>query len=639
MPKGLQLKDAEKARDEITAEQLKRISKLYKDWADDIAKKAEKLKQKSTLSAELQERQMKELEKALRKASEKVANDVTKTVKDGMTKISQSVVYQNVDWMKSLGFPKDAITAAFSSVPDNVVRNIITGKVYGSGWSLSKSIWGDNEDTLAKIHEIVAGGMAENKPIYDIAKDLEQFVRPGAKKPWNLRTESGKLIYPKQVDYNAQRLARTLSQHSYQQSIKATSSENPFIQKVKWHSSGNRVCDICKKRDGKVFPIDELPMDHPNGFCIMEQLVDDNMDDRLLNWVSGKEDKELDKFAKKLGFGIEDMNVKGAEDMLDLPLDFDKFFKSRGYSKDNLPKDFSEWYYGFEYKYRKELLDLVTPVGGHNPNDMSDLRDLYSQTIEKLGGGTVKAKPPAIKQKASKTSAKPKVNKVKVTPSVTDSAKEYKGWLEKIKKQTEYQMLRKEEKSLKEIGKEGVNGIELYIGESFNEMNTYLRLKAVGMSEAEAVRKSQIGSSQLKAVKDMVNGLNKTKFDEDLILRRGSDLGELAALMAGDFDNNLDSISGKTVEELDKTFSGVVGSIGGFTSTSSLWDSGFDSDVEVVYYAPAGTHASSIMSISDYGADEAETILNAGTKVKVLKVEKSDGHMDSKIRIYMQILV
>lgn len=313
MAKGLRFKDAEKARDEITSEQLKQISKLYNDWADEIAKKAEKLKQKGTMSSELQEQQMKELEQALRKTSQKVANEVNKTVKEGMTKVCQSVISQNEDWMESLGFPKDIISAAFSSVPDNVVRNIVTGKIYDSGWSLSKSIWGDNEDTLTKIHQIVAGGMAENKPIYEIAKSLEQYVRPGAKKQWNLKTKSGKMIYPKRVDYNAQRLARTLSQHAYQQTIKTTSKENPFIQKIKWHSVGNRACEICKRRDGKVYPIDELPMDHPHGFCIMEQMVDDNIDDRLIDWVHGKADKDLDNFAKKLGFDIGDMDVPDAE--------------------------------------------------------------------------------------------------------------------------------------------------------------------------------------------------------------------------------------------------------------------------------------------------------------------------------------
>lgn len=310
MAKTLRFKDAEKARDEITTEQLERISKLYNNWADDIAKRAEKLKQKGTLSSELQSRQMEELEKALRKTSEKVANEVTKAVKEGMTKVCQSVVSQNADWMESLGFPKDIISAAFSSVPDNIVRNIISGKIYDTGWSLSQSIWGDNEDTLAKIHEIVAGGMAENKPIYDIAKSLEQYVRPGAKKQWNLRTKSGKMIYPKRVDYNAQRLARTLSQHAYQQSVKATSKENPFIKKIRWNSVGNRVCEICKKRNGRIYTIDRLPMDHPNGFCIMEQVVDDDIDDRLINWVKGKEDRDLDSFAEKLGFTIKDMNVQ-----------------------------------------------------------------------------------------------------------------------------------------------------------------------------------------------------------------------------------------------------------------------------------------------------------------------------------------
>ena len=59
----------------------------------------------------------------------------------------------------------------------------------------------------------------ENCSYYEIAKDLESYVRPNARLPWNLRMADGKKIYKKQIDYNAQRLARTLVQHGYQQSF------------------------------------------------------------------------------------------------------------------------------------------------------------------------------------------------------------------------------------------------------------------------------------------------------------------------------------------------------------------------------------------------------------------------------------
>ena len=85
-------------------------------------------------------------------------------------------------------------------------------------------------------------------------------------------------------------------------------------------------------------------------------------------------------------------------------------------------------------------------------------------------------------------------------------------------------------------------------------------------------------------------------------------------------------------------FAGAVGQYGSFTSTSSIWDRGFSGDVEVVIYAPKGTSASSIMSISNFGTGEGETLLNAGTTVRCIKVEKSDGHKGSDIRVFLEVI-
>lgn len=93
-----------------------------------------------------------------------------------------------------------------------------------------------------------------------------------------------------------------------------------------------------------------------------------------------------------------------------------------------------------------------------------------------------------------------------------------------------------------------------------------------------------------------------------------------------------------SVDELRSKFVGTQGTYAGFTSTSSLYDRGFSGNVEVIMHAPAGTEATSIMTVSQYGTGEGETLLNAGTKVEITGIEKSDGHMGSSIRVYMEII-
>lgn len=133
-------------------------------------------------------------------------------------------------------------------------------------------------------------------------------------------------------------------------------------------------------------------------------------------------------------------------------------------------------------------------------------------------------------------------------------------------------------------------------------------------------------------------GLKKAALTQDTYLRRGTDLGDLAGFMPGDFWENKKALRDMSIKELQQKFEGTLGTYHGFTSTSSLYDRGFEGSVEIIFHAPQGTQASSIMSISNFGTGEGETLLNSGTKVLIEKIEQSDGHKDSKIRIFMRIL-
>lgn len=304
MANKLVFKDAEEAKKSIMVEQQKEIAKLYEDWADDIAKQAEYYSHKFNSSAYVSERYYKQLRRQLRKTSQEVSNEIYNKIKSNMYLISDEIVKSNVKWLKSFGFSEEGLNAAFSYVPKDTVERLVTGQIYKSGWSLSKRIWGDNEQTLKDIYQVMAKGIAEQKPIYDIAKDLESYVRPNARLPWNLRMADGVRICKKQIDYNAQRLARTLVQHSYQQSLISTTKGNPFVLDYVWRANGSRVCELCMSRDGMHYKKDDLPMDHPNGMCVMEPTIDKDMNEKLADWFNSPDGTypEIDEFASNFGY-------------------------------------------------------------------------------------------------------------------------------------------------------------------------------------------------------------------------------------------------------------------------------------------------------------------------------------------------
>ena len=395
-PDGSIFKHAESLRSSLTKEQQKRIKKLYEDWAKDIEERAAKLAKKTNPSATLSNAQANILKRQIEATGKQVANGVYTEVKTGMLEVSEAVLGDAGKFMKGLGFPEDGISAAFSNVSAGIVNSLVTGSVYGKpgSWSLSKSIWSDNEGTMQKAYEIVAKGIAENLPVQDIAGMLKDFVSPDRRVPWV--GPKGSRIYTKKVDYNAQRLARTLSQHTYQQSMVAAVEDNPFIDSFRWVSNGSRACDLCKERDGKIFKKDEVPLDHPNGMCVMEPVADvDAMATRLADWVKGKDDPEVDKFAKHFGYE-----------------------KPKGMSLDDIKKKYtqgidskipSKWYKGLP----KDVQEEVTRI--HQASGMK-WKDWYQKHIMKGGAGSVddvaKKATAAAKKQASPSKAETVAQKV-----------------------------------------------------------------------------------------------------------------------------------------------------------------------------------------------------------------------------------
>lgn len=694
----------------LVNDQSKQIKKMYSSIIGDIQENIKFLEHRQNISSVMRVQYLKDLQKQISEALEDVDGRLEKTIKLNMNSVAQEVVKCNQALLNNMGFSNQLVGSALSYIPKDVVNEITTGKLYEGKWSLSKAIWNDTARMNKDLERIVATGVASQKSTYEIAKDLEKYVNPSAKKDWDWSK-----VYPgtkKKIDYNAQRLARTMVSHAYEESFVRATKNNPFVGCYRWLiSNSDRVCPICIGRaenneyglGAGLYPKDQLPLDHPNGMCTFETVIPKSYEqiaDSLADWALGKGDPKLngqiDDFVEDLGYGVK------AKQFTDLQ---QKYLSPYGFTPDNMPKDFDEWSHKLDFDMGGEILHSMG-TSWSDPHPYQQLMKYYQENLAQLqsniakqqavlqnkvgvvtdgasfvakygtskgktfsywytklddeakaiakqlkessgltwqqwyekyvfaGKGNTKVVGKGVAKAANKVEAQKKTKEATQAPKVES----YDTWLDKIKKQTEKSMLDLEDKAFAKMHQNEIDGIVTYTGGSYSRINDYLRRMARGQSHASAVKQSRIDSDQLKATNDAIKGLKKASLEQGLVLRRGTDLGDLAGFMGGDFNANKSKLEKMSIEELNQCFAGTVGTYAGFTSTSSLYDRGFMGDVEVILNAPKGTQASSIMSISQFGTGEGETLLNAGTKVLIRSVERSDGHKGSSIRVFMDII-
>lgn len=634
MANKLVFKDAEEAKKSIIVEQQKEIAKLYEDWADDIAKQAEYYSHKFNSSAYVSERYYKQLRRQLRKTSQEVSNEIYNKIKSNMYLISDEVVKSNVKWLKSFGFSEEGLNSAFSYVPKDTVERLVTGQIYKSGWSLSKRIWGDNEQTLKDIYQVMAKGIAEQKPIYDIAKDLESYVRPNARLPWNLRMADGVRIYKKQVDYNAQRLARTLVQHSYQQSFVSTTKDNPFILDYVWRANGSRVCELCMSRDGVHYKKDDLPMDHPNGMCVMEPSIDKDMNEKLADWFNSPEGTypEIDEFASN--FGYEAKPIKSVKDYLDkygnstksmavketvkksafkIKQEYiDDFLKPYGFDADNLPHNLNVFMDKLSFGKKHQIKSLINQETGEKYSLNEAVKKFYEEKI--LG---VKSK--AVANEAVKEALKklPKEDRKVIDKIIQTFKSGYNKteWYDSLRTNNLRKMREWCSEWTKKITIEEQRGVTIYTGDSYKLMNAYLR----GQKTA-----NEVGERIIDSIDMCASALEKASTTRDMIVRRGDDYNMLEELGVDFSKANLENIKGSPLTAK------------AFFSASPDPHGGFDKSIEYIVKVPKGSQAMYVDSIA-INEGEKELLINRGGRYILEDVEYYDDNKTPK-KIYMTLI-
>ena len=278
----------------------KKIQGIYTQAARDLAKRAE-----VTRAGTLTERWVKDYQKTLEKRIEQMRGELGGTILSGMRK-SAGLPGDTVEgWLNdalAMVGVDGSFTGTFSRTPDAALRMLIDGRMYRDGKSLSRRIWNRTDQLQGNIEDILTQGIAQHRSALQIAQDLEAYVSPKAKMPVSWLTLYPDIPFDRQIDYNAQRLARTAINHAYWAANMAAAKANPFCRAMHWQLSpshyerqvarfGEDICDTYASHDEGLgrgnFPIDDVPMPHAQCLCATWQVVPELSDvsDRL---VSGR---------------------------------------------------------------------------------------------------------------------------------------------------------------------------------------------------------------------------------------------------------------------------------------------------------------------------------------------------------------
>lgn len=288
----------------LSKKQEQQIKDIYKELYLETSKKISKLDPDS-----LKHRYLEEVKKVYEEAIRNSNKKVNMLIKKNTLKSSEIANNVQLDFFEKINEKyslemKDTFKKMFAKIPEDAMKEILFGKVYKDRQGLSERIWKDTRAFDKDINYIISKGIADKKSLIDIAKDLEKYVKTSAK-----RDSDWSSCYPncrQKVDYNAQRLARTAVNHAFQQAQMRSCKKNPYVEGIQWLTSNShsRTCDLCKDRDGVVYKVDDVPLDHPNGLCATIPVIEKSLDsigEELRDWIDGSNNSMLDNWLNEYG--------------------------------------------------------------------------------------------------------------------------------------------------------------------------------------------------------------------------------------------------------------------------------------------------------------------------------------------------
>lgn len=240
--------EAQNKKLKLMKKQEKQIVEIYKELYLETSKKIDKLDSNS-LGARYTKVMKGIFEQEIRKANRKV-NKLVKANAETSSELANDV---QLDFFNMLNEKYDlnmenTFISMFGSINKDAVKEIVFGGAYKDRKGLSERIWQDTRKKTKDIEDIIVKGLSNKTSAKDLAKELLDYINPSINNP----------------GYCSKRLARTVINHAFQMAQKRSCANNPFVEGIEWRTGNhNRTCELCKSREGVVYDVKNLPLDHP----------------------------------------------------------------------------------------------------------------------------------------------------------------------------------------------------------------------------------------------------------------------------------------------------------------------------------------------------------------------------------------
>lgn len=276
------------------------IRKIYVDAADRVA---EELKGWLPEHGKLRQAHLKALEKGLRAEAERIQRALEAQVKDG---VQRAVELGSDPLRRQLGRCLEEAGAKFSWLKLQRGFADVNARAVETFWArtrkgifLSDRIWLESEKARKAIQTVVQDGIARGLDAVKIAQSVEQYLK--VKTPVTefkkMMERMGRLRLPRNLSYEALRMARTEIQIAHMEGLYAAGKVTPGYIGIVWYLSAGHPfrdeCDDLAEADlygmgAGVYPAGEEPIiPHPNCICFVVPKVEptDKFVSRVKQWV------------------------------------------------------------------------------------------------------------------------------------------------------------------------------------------------------------------------------------------------------------------------------------------------------------------------------------------------------------------
>jgi len=257
--------EAAKRRDRYADAHAADMNKALKAASDDVVRQIRRFEEQAALKPwqEMRLAILKDMEKEI----DGIAVELQANWKVGLRAHAEGSIQLGIDdgigQLEAMQAPdfkdlseierKTLITRTFSTIDRAAVDFLANYEL---------QLLGDVSTELASgIKRTITQGVLEGKSIPEVAREIGRVVED----PEGFKT-AGKTVF-KTAQQRATLIARTETLRAHNEGRKVFYRE-VGVKKVKWITAHDeRTCPECAPRDGKVYPIDAVPEEHPGGRC------------------------------------------------------------------------------------------------------------------------------------------------------------------------------------------------------------------------------------------------------------------------------------------------------------------------------------------------------------------------------------